>query len=248
MNKILITGATKGLGRETAVWFAKKKFKLILVGRNEEDLKKLLNQLQHKKNHNILCLDLQKPEQINKINIKQKMFAGLDRIIHCAGGGLGIKSPFLNYDDFLTLLNLNFLSAVEINNKFMPILKKKESRIIHIGSIASFEAVGSVGYNCAKSILLAYVRSVGRLMIKNKITVTGILPGGFIGYKNAMWRLKKRNLTAYNKFIKSRLPSQKMYNSKDLIPMIDMMCSSNISMLSSNMVVMDGGEGKSYFQ
>lgn len=49
MNKILITGATKGLGRETAVWFAKKKFKLILVGRNEEDLKKLLNQFNIKK-------------------------------------------------------------------------------------------------------------------------------------------------------------------------------------------------------
>ena len=38
-----------------------------------------------------------------------------------------------------------------------------------------------------------------------------------------------------------------MYKSKDLLPMIDMMCVSNISMLSSNMIVMDGGEGKSYF-
>lgn len=246
MSKILITGVTKGLGRETAIWFAKKNFKLILVGRNERDLKKLHNQLHNKKNHNILCLDLQKPDQINNINIRKKIFNGLDRIIHCAGGGLGIKSPFLNYDEFLSLLNLNFLSLVQINNKFMPILKKKGGRIIHVGSIASYEAVGSVGYNCSKSILLAYVRSLGRLLVKNKILVTGILPGGFIGYKNAMWRLKKNNIKAYKEFIKNRIPSQKMYKSKDLLPMIDMMCVSNISMLSSNMIVMDGGEGKSY--
>ena len=38
-----------------------------------------------------------------------------------------------------------------------------------------------------------------------------------------------------------------MNSSKDLLPMIDMMCNSNISMLSSNMIVMDAGEGKSYF-
>ena len=39
MKKILITGATKGLGREAAMWFAKKKQSLILVGRNEKELK-----------------------------------------------------------------------------------------------------------------------------------------------------------------------------------------------------------------
>ena len=74
MSKILITGVTKGLGRETAIWFAKKNFKLILVGRNERDLKKLHNQLHNKKNHNILCLDLQKQDQINNIKIRQKKF------------------------------------------------------------------------------------------------------------------------------------------------------------------------------
>ena len=247
MSKILITGATKGLGRELALWFAKKNFKLILVGRKEKDLKQLIKKLHNKKNHNSLCLDLQKPDQINQINIKQKIFKGLDKIIHCAGGGLGIKNPYLSYDDFIKLLNINFLSSVQLNNKFIPILKKKGGRIIHIGSIASYEAVGSVGYNCSKSILLSYVRSLGRLLIKDKIILTGILPGGFIGHKNAMWRLKKKNITAYKKFIKNRLPAQKMNSSKDLLPIIDMMCNSNISMLSSNMIVMDAGEGKSYF-
>ena len=98
----------------------------------------------------------------------------------------------MSYEKFIKLINLNFLSSVEINNKFIPILKNKNSKIVHIGSIASYEAVGSVGYNCAKSLITSYVRSIGRILIKKKIIVTGIMPGGFIGYKNAMWRLKKK--------------------------------------------------------
>ena len=247
MKKILITGATKGLGREAALWFSKKKQSLILVGRDEEELKKLINKLPNKKRHSFLCLDLQNPSEINKLNIKNKLFKNLNSIIHCAGGGLGFKDPFLSYEKFIKLINLNFLSAVELNNKFFPILKNRNSKIIHIGSIASYEAVGSVGYNCAKSLITSYVRSIGRIMIKKKIIVTGIMPGGFIGYKNAMWRLKNKNIKAYKNFIDTRLPGKKMNKSKDLMPMLETICLSNSNMLSGSTIVMDAGEGKAYY-
>ena len=135
----------------------------------------------------------QNPSEISKIKPKDKLFNNLYSIIHCAGGGLGFKDPFLSYEKFIKLINLNFLSSVEINNKFIPILKNKNSKIVHIGSIASYEAVGSVGYNCAKSLITSYVRSIGRILIKKKrLLLQGIMPGGFIGYKNAMWRLEKK--------------------------------------------------------
>ncbi len=247
MSKILITGSTKGLGYESALWFAKKKSNLILVGRDENDLKKTLLKLPFKKNHRYICLDLQNPDQIKKIDPKNKMFRGLSAIIHCAGGGLGLKEPMISYENFLKLINLNFLSAVELNNKFIPIMKNKNSKIIHIGSIASYEAVGSLGYNCSKALISAYVRTLGRELIKNKIIVTGIMPGGFIGYKNAMWRLKKKNSNAYAKFIKTRLPARKMFKAKDLMPIIDTICNKQVPMLSGSLIVMDAGEGKAYY-
>ena len=91
MKKILITGATKGLGREAAMWFAKKKQSLILVGRNEKELKKLINKLPNKKKHSFLCIDLQNPSEISKIKPKDKLFNTLYSIIHCAGGGLDLR-------------------------------------------------------------------------------------------------------------------------------------------------------------
>ena len=247
MKKILITGATKGLGREAAIWFAKKKQSLILVGRNEKELKKLIRSLQNTKHHTYICVDLKNPSEISKINFKDKMFKNLKTIIHCAGGGLGLKDPYISYQKYLDLINLNFLSAVELNNNLISVLEKKRGKIIHIGSIASYEAVGSVGYNCAKSLISAYVKSLGRELIKKKITLTGILPGGFIGYKNAMWRLKKKNISAYKSFIKNRLPAGKMFHAKDLMSIIDTICLSDVRMLAGNTISMDAGEGKAYY-
>ena len=64
-----------------------------------------------------------------------------------------------------------------------------------------------------KSALAAYVRSLGRECIKDKIIVTGILPGGFIAPGNAMERFKNKNLKEYKKFIKKRLP-RKIYGQR----------------------------------
>ena len=64
--------------------------------------------------------------------------------------------------------------------------KSHSLKLIHVGSIASREAVASVGYNVAKSALATYVKSLGRELYKDKVIVTGILPGGFIAKGNAM--------------------------------------------------------------
>ena len=58
--------------------------------------------------------------------------------------------------------------------------RAKRGNIIHVGSIASYEAVGSVGYNTVKAGICGYVRSIGREVLKDGIILSGILQGGFI--------------------------------------------------------------------
>lgn len=244
-KKILITGATKGLGKEAAIFFASKGYSLILAGRCEKKLSRLIAGLKNKKKHISLLLDLQDIKQIENLKI-DKRFLNLHCILHCAGGGLGIKNVNPKSHEFTKVLNVNALSLIQINNKLFQILKKNRGTIVHVGSIASYEAVGSLAYNCAKALLAAYVRTAGREMIKKRIIITGILPGGFIGHNNAMSRLKKNNKKAYNEFINKRLPAQKMFKTSDLMPMIEMMCLKKLYMLAGNLVSMDAGEGKTY--
>ena len=98
----------------------------------------------------------------------------------------------------------------ELSKTLKNYLTKDKSFILHIGSTASVEAIGSVGYNTVKTSLVAYVKSLAINLIKDNIFVTGLLPGAFEAKDNSFARLKKKNLKAYKNFINKRLPRKKV--------------------------------------
>jgi 3-oxoacyl-[acyl-carrier protein] reductase len=115
-----------------------------------------------------------------------------------------------------------------------------------VGSIASYEAAGSVSYNTVKAGLAAYVRTLGRELAGDGIIATGVLPGGFIAPGNAMDRLKTNKPDVYEKFIADRLPRKKMGEAEEIVPLLTLLCSEGASMMSGCLVPIDAGEGKAY--
>ena len=174
---------------------------------------------------------------------KQAMSNGADSItIHLREDRRHIKDK-----DLKMLLQINIGAAAEINRLVLKgKIKHQFLKLVHVGSIASNEAVASVGYNVAKSALSTYVRSLGRELYKNNVIVTGILPGGFIAPGNAMERLRKKNIKDYKKFIKTRLPRGLMGNVNEVLPMLLFLCSKHSSMMGGCLVPMDAGEGRAY--
>ncbi len=248
-KNIIITGASKGLGHDLAVSLSKDNNKLFLISRDIKKLNKLKKKCAFSSRHRIYSVDLLYPDEISNIykQIEKFFKKKIDIIIHCAGGGLGLKQSNINYLDLLKLMNFNILSSIELNRLIIPSMaKRKNGKIIHVGSIASNEAVGSLGYNIAKASLNAYVKTLGRDLASKNIVVTGIAPGGFITKDNAMDRLKIKNNKAYKKFIKERLPRKKMGNTNEIIPLVKFLCSENSGMMSGCLVPIDGGESKSY--
>ena len=170
----------------------------------------------------------------------------VDVVLHCAGGGLGLKGPFLTPGQMYELFMTNLGGAMEINRRFGPLMQAKGyGRIIHVASIASGQAVGSVGYNTVKTALAGYIRSLGREMAPYGVVVTGIAPGGFYAPQNAMERLKERNPEAYEDFVK-RLPRGFMGEANELIPLLRFLASPQSSMMGGCLVPIDAGEGYYY--
>ena len=72
-------------------------------------------------------IDLLDIDTVEKTIKKATRFLkGVDVVLHAAGGGLGLKESLISSKDFQKLLNLNILSAVEINRLIIPKMKKKE--------------------------------------------------------------------------------------------------------------------------
>ena len=126
-------------------------------------------------------------------------------------------------------------------------MKKQESgNIIHVGSIVSSEAIGSVPYNTSKAALSGYVRSLGNKLIHDGIIVTGILPGAFYGDDNAQARFEYYKPKEYLEFVKS-LPQKRMPHVNELIPMIFLLSNTESKILSGSLISMDNGQGQSYY-
>ena len=125
-------------------------------------------------------------------------------------------------------------------------IQLKSGNLVHVCSIASSEATGSVGYNTVKAALAAYVRTLGRELAGSGIVATGILPGGFYAPGNSWERLEEKTPAVVKQFIEERLPRGFLAKGEELIPMIRLLCSDDASMMAGCLVPIDAGEGIAY--
>ncbi len=170
-----------------------------------------------------------------------------DAIVHCAGGGMGHKDSLIRYSQLFELWMLNIGAAAEINRALIPdMITRKSGRVIHVLSIASGEAVGSVGYNTVKTALAGYVRSLGRELAGTGVVVCGVSPGAFSAPNNAMERLEKNHPAAYQEFLEKRLPRGVMGQAQELLPLIRLLLSEGGSMFGGCVLPVDAGEGHYY--
>lgn len=247
-KRILITGASKGLGNICAQALASQGASLVLMARSEVLLKKLRSACKDPDKHLDIAVDLTDQEKLkNAIAKAIDFFGDIDVVLHVAGGGMGLREPLLTSSDFMKLFTLNVTVASEINRLIIPyMIKRNKGNLVHVGSIASIEATGSVGYNSCKAALAAYVRTLGREMASSGIIVTGILPGGFYAPMNSWRRLEANKPDVVKKFVEENLPRKFLGQAEEIIPMIILLCSDSASMMSGCLVPIDAGEGKAY--
>jgi len=135
--KALITGASSGIGRELAKILSTQYEELILVARNEEQLKNLQKTLSC--NVTIIIADLANTNERQKI-IKFIQNHSPDLIINNAGSGLYGMVTDISTQDQMHILNLNVMALAEITIEAIKTMKKskKQGTILNISSAAAF--------------------------------------------------------------------------------------------------------------
>ena len=222
--RLLITGASRGLGAVAADAFAEDGHDVMVSSRSD------ITNGRHK-----------------RIGADYRDWQSVDAVLHTAGGGMGLRHPILQAGELYKLFRLNLGDSVEINSRILPHMKaRKAGRIIHTCSIASGEAIGSVGYNTVKTALAGYVRSLGREMAPYGVVVSGIAPGGFYAPGGAMDRLQREKPEVYREFVEKRLPRGFMGDAFEIIPLIRFLLSDAASMMGGCVVPIDAGEGHYY--
>lgn len=247
-KKVLITGASRGLGSVCARAFAESGATLALMARSADGLEAVRTSCARAAEHRAVPVDLTDRESLHeKVHEAMDFLGQIDAVLHVAGGGLGLREPLISSDDLFKLLSLNVAAAAEINRLVVPSMTQRgKGNLVHVGSIASAEAVASVGYNTAKAALAAYVRSLGNALAKSGIVVTGILPGGFNAPGNSWERLRASQPDVVDRFVDQRLPRGRLAEAEEVVPLVAFLCSDAAGMMGGCMVPIDAGEGITY--
>jgi len=247
-KRILITGASKGLGKAAAIAFEKEGARLSLAARSEEKLEELKNSFDDSGKHLFFKLDL-----LDSVNIKKltndilNQWGGVDVILHCIGGSFGFNESLINWQDFSKSLKGNIGISSEINRLLVPSMKEQGvGNIIHVSSHNAFEAKASIPYNTAKAALSGYIRSLGNELSGNGIIVSGILPGAFYGDDNAMFRYEFYKPKEYQEFVKS-LPQQRMPAAGEYVPMLFLLANPESKIMSGSLITMDSGQSQAFY-
>jgi short-subunit dehydrogenase len=178
--KILITGASSGLGEELARQYAHKDNELILLARRELKLYALRKELYEKcKSVEVIVVDVTEFDTLQK---KLSQIKSLDMVILNAGVSLGHSSDedyIPTIAEFEKLYRVNVLSAHAILEVLLPLFKaQKSGKIVFISSLASlFSMPSSKVYSSSKRALNAYAEGIRYKYNKYGIKVINILPG-----------------------------------------------------------------------
>ncbi|KAH4932599.1 hypothetical protein HBH74_091450 [Parastagonospora nodorum] len=184
---IVITGASSGIGRSTAVEFAKTQpddLKLILTARREDTLKEVAKEIESfAKGVKVL------PVKLDVSNISEveafvgklpEEFKDVDVLVNNAGLVKGVaQAPSISPADINTMFSTNVTGLIAMTQAILPILKAKDAGdIINIGSIAGREPYQGGSIYCAtKAAVRSFTDAMRRELIATRVRVIEIDPG-----------------------------------------------------------------------
>lgn len=171
---ILVTGASSGIGRETAIVCSKMGAKVITTGRNETRLIETLSQLEGV-GHEYIAADIAEEEPINTLATECPQ---LDGIVHCVGVGDRTLLKTVREKDIKRVMSSNFNGPVLLQR---ALLKKKKVRasssIVFIASRAPFAPTPGNGlYAASKGAIIAYAKVLGLELANQLIRVNCVCP------------------------------------------------------------------------
>ncbi len=181
-NKILITGASKGIGRQLALDYGQDGADLWLLSRSQAKLAELADLIQASggQSHILVCDATNEPEFLNCLTRAQEESGGFDLVIANAGWSGRMQYPGDNNIAVLNqIIDLNFRAAtqtLEFFAKFMVLAK--HGHLVGVSSIAGFRgAPGGAAYSATKVALISYMESLRFSMSPFGVSVTDIRPG-----------------------------------------------------------------------
>ncbi len=179
---VLITGASKGIGKELAYVFAKNGYSLLLIARNLSELEQLQKELKDKYQceSKILSVDLAKTDSVDVIiNTFKNEISKLDVLVNNAGFGFVNKFADMPIADINGMIDVNVKVLTDLTYRVLPfMLARKSGKILNVASTAAFMPGPYMAvYYATKAYVFSFSQAIREEYRKDGITISTLCPG-----------------------------------------------------------------------
>lgn len=176
--RVLITGATSGIGEELAKTYLKCGHTVIAIGRNKAKLAELnYYAIANNTICEIFSVDVRDFEKLQKICHEIIKLQKLDLVIANAGISAPHDTAIPSFEDFKNIFDTNFLSVHAMLVELIPHMNTN-SKIVFISSLAGYVPLAtSIAYSSSKAALNFYADGLRNALTPNNISVISIRPG-----------------------------------------------------------------------
>jgi len=234
-KKILITGATGGIGGALVKKFISLEGSVLATGTNTEKLDTLKKDFP---NLNILKFDISDHKKIEEFieNVSSQL-TGLDVLINNAGTNMDNLSLRMNEEEWKKVIDLN-LSSTFLMCKYAikKMLKNKYGRIVNITSVVGHTGnVGQANYAASKAGIIGMSKSLAIEYAKKNITINCVSPG-FIKSK-----MTDNIVESVKAVLTSRIPMAKLGTGEDVSNTVAFLSSDAASYITGETMHVNGG-------
>ena len=241
MGKVaLITGATRGIGKQIAITLAKEGFDIAINYRTSND--EVNNTKKEIEGLNVKCFmvqaDVSSFENCQKfVNEVVNEFGKIDVLVNNAGITKDNLFLRMKEEEFKSVMDINLVGTFNVTRNVIPyMIKAKTGRIINISSVVGVSGnAGQTNYSASKAGIIGFTKSLAKEVGSRNILVNAVAPG-FI----------ETNMTAVLKDevkseIAKQIPLKRMGNVEDVAKVVKFLASEDSSYITGQVINVDGG-------
>ena len=243
----LITGASSGIGKQTALLFALEGAKVMITARNETKLKEVAQQI--KRNGGVAEIF---PGDVTNEETRQKLvkatidkFGGIDILVNAAGIIASGTIENTSLEDWDYMMDINLRSVFHLMQLCLPSLIEREGNIVNVSSVTGLRAFpGVLAYCVSKAGVDQLTRCAALELAPKKVRVNAVNPGVTVTELHRRGGMDEQAYAAFLERSKTTHPLGRVGDAKEVAELILFLASPHASWITGVTYSIDGGRAQ----
>jgi NAD(P)-dependent dehydrogenase (short-subunit alcohol dehydrogenase family) len=243
----LVTGATSGIGRATALRFAEEGARVALVARSAEGLKEVAGEIKSNGGEAFeISADVMNESDAERaVSETVERFGGLDVLVNAAGIISNGTVETTTLADWDTMMNVNLRSVFHLMQLSAPHLEKRPGNVVNVSSVTGLRAFpGVLAYCVSKAGVDQLTRCAALELAPKGVRVNAVNPGVVVTEIHKRGGMNEENYAAFLERSKTTHPIGRVGRPEEVAELILYLASDRAAWITGATYSIDGGRAQ----